>query len=253
MGPLAAVSAQQTAIVFVAALITAIATGLGALPFVGRKPRVGGRALGVSNGIAAGVMIGASIALFVEGGDRSGWKLLIGIAAGVLFLVVVGRALGQSEHQSFGAMRGADARKALLIVIAMTVHSAAEGVGVGAGFGDGDKLGWLLTVAIAIHNIPEGLAISLVLVPRGTSVLKASAWSVFTSLPQPLLAVPAFLFVEHFTGLVPVGLGFAGGAMVWLAARELLPEALETAPARIVLPASILAGAAMVAFQLFAL
>lgn len=253
MGLVAAVSAHQTLIVFVAALITALATGLGALPFVGRRPRVGGRTLGTANAVAAGVMIGASIALFVQGSDRSAWKLAIGVVVGVLFLIGVGKVLGQGEHHSFGEMRGADARKALLIVIAMTVHSAAEGVGVGAGFGDGDKLGWLLTVAIAIHNIPEGLAISLVLVPRGASVLKASLWSVFTSLPQPLLAVPAFLFVEHFTGLVPVGLGFAGGAMVWLAARELLPEALEMAPARTVIPVGIAAAAAMIAFQLFAL
>ena len=56
----------------------------------------------------------------------------------------------------------------------MTAHSAAEGVGVGAAFGGGDTLGIAITLAIAIHNIPEGLAISLVMVPRGSSVRSAN-------------------------------------------------------------------------------
>jgi ZIP family zinc transporter len=101
-----------------------------------------------------------------------------------------------------------------------------------------------------VHNIPEGLAISLVLVPRGTSVKAAAGWSIFSSLPQPLLAVPAFLFVDRFTSILPIALGFAAGAMVWMVLRELLPEALATASARIVALASGTAFALMLGFQL---
>jgi len=142
-----------------------------------------------------------------------------------------------------------DAVKALLIVAVMTVHSVAEGVGVGAAFGGGETLGILIAVAIAVHNIPEGLAISLVLVPRGTSVHGAAGWSIFSSLPQPLLAVPAFLFVDAFEGVLPAALGFAAGAMVWMVARELLPEALGQASARAVAATAIASFAAMIAFQ----
>ncbi len=100
-----------------------------------------------------------------------------------------------------------------------------------------------------MHNIPEGLAISLVLVPRGVSVPIAAWWSVFSSLPQPLLAVPAFLFVETFDSLEPAALGFAAGAMAWMAGRELLPEALGQAPARVVAAVALAAFTGMAAFQ----
>ena len=107
------------------------------------------------------------------------------------------------------------ARKGLLIVGIMTAHSFTEGVGLGVSFGSGTDLGLFITLAIAVHNIPEGLAISLVLVPRGVGAGRAAFWSVFSSLPQPLMAVPAFAFVEAFGPLLPYGLGFAAGAMTW--------------------------------------
>ena len=115
-----------------------------------------------------------------------------------------------------GRLAGADAIKALVIVAVMTVHSASEGVGVGVSYGGGERLGVLITIAIAVHNIPEGLAISLVLVPRGARVRSAAWWSVFSSLPQPLIAPFAFLFVEAFKPVLPAGLGFAAGAMIWM-------------------------------------
>ena len=167
---------------------------------------------------------------------------------------MVSRFLHAPHHaHDFGLLRGDDAIRALLIVAVMTVHSVAEGIGVGAAFGGGETLGLLIAVAIAVHNIPEGLAISLVLVPRGVSVRSAAGWSIFSSLPQPLLAVPAFLFVEAFAGVLPAALGFAAGAMVWMVARELLPEALEQAPVTRVAATAAAAFAAMLAFQVWLL
>jgi zinc transporter ZupT len=131
----------------------------------------------------------------------------------------------------------------------MTLHSMAEGVGVGVSFGGGETLATFVTAAIAVHNIPEGLAISLVLVPQGVSVWKAAGGSVFSSLPQPLLAVPAFVFVAAFEPLLPFGLGFAAGAMIWVVVGELLPDAFKDAPRPHVATSVALALAAMMTFQ----
>ena len=140
-----------------------------------------------------------------------------------------------------------------MVVGVMTVHSFTEGVGVGVSFGGGEAFGALITTAIALHNVPEGLAISLVLVPRGVSVLHAAGWSIFTSLPQPLMAVPAFLFVEWFAAVLPAGLGFAAGAMVWMVAAQLLPDAMHTARPIGVALAAAASAAAMIGLQLLLL
>jgi zinc transporter, ZIP family len=166
------------------------------------------------------------------------------------FIALTSRLLGRDRELHLGALQGADALRALLIVGVMTLHSFTEGVGVGVAFGADEALGFVIAVAIGIHNIPEGLAISLVLVPRGASVSQAAGWSVFSSLPQPLMAVPAYLFVETFEPFLPVGLGFAAGAMLWLVAWELLPEALREARPVPVATTVVSSAAAMLTFQL---
>jgi zinc transporter, ZIP family len=146
-------------------------------------------------------------------------------------------------------MSGLDARKALLIVGVMTLHSFTEGVGIGVSFGGGQALGLFISLALAVHNIPEGLAISLVLVPRGVGWVRAAFWSIFSSLPQPLMAVPAFFFVEVFRPLLPYGLGFAAGAMIWMVFSELVPDANEEASSNLVAVVITVSVVAMVAFQ----
>ncbi len=157
--------------------------------------------------------------------------------------------LARQDDLHVGTLQGASALKAIMIVGIMTLHSFAEGVAVGVSFGGGKTLGGLITTAVAIHNIPEGLAISIVLVPRGVSAWRAGLWSIFSSLPQPLMAVPAFLFVTAFTPILPIGLGFAAGAMIWMVFAELIPDALEEAAASTVAVVVALSLAAMITFQ----
>ena len=237
--------------VFLLALLTAVATGLGALPFAfTRHPTR--RWLGASNAVAAGLMLAASFGLIYEGVEYGLLRTMAGALLGLGFIVAARRFLRQDEHPAvFAGMGGLDSRKALLIVGVMTVHSFTEGVGIGVSFGGGQALGLFISLALTVHNIPEGLAISLVLVPRGVGVGRAALWSVFSSLPQPLMAVPAFLFVEVFRELLPYGLGFAAGAMIWMVFSELVPDALEVASSNLVAVAVTASVVAMVAFQVF--
>lgn len=235
--------------VFLYALLTAVATGLGAVPFlfVEKPSRTW---LGISNALAAGLMGAASAGLIYEGFNYGVLRVALGFVAGVAFIALSHGYLEDRKDLRMGRLQGADALKALMMVGVMTLHSFTEGVGVGVSFGGGEALGLFITIAIAVHNIPEGLAISLVLVPRGESVGRAAGWSVFSSLPQPLLAVPAYLFVEAFEPFLPVGLGFAAGAMIWMVLAELLPEALEETSSETVALTASLSIIAMLVFQI---
>lgn len=215
-------------LVFLFALATAVATGFGALPFVFFR-EVSDRFVGYANAVAAGLMLGASFGLVAEGTAHGRLETLGGVIIGVLFILVTQSYLGHHDEEElvFGAARGESARKMFLMLIVMTVHSFSEGVAVGVSFGGGVELATVITVAIAVHNIPEGVAITAVMHPRGVSLPRCAAWSVFSSLPQPLMAVPAFLFVEAFRPGLPWGIGFAAGAMIFMVLGELLPEALE--------------------------
>jgi ZIP family zinc transporter len=235
-------------LVFTAALGTALATGLGAVPFLLARSRSRSW-LGIGDALAAGMMTAATAALLYEGGRKGIGLTIAGVAIGAAFMALARRALSRRKALTFATLGGADALKAAAIVGAMTVHSFTEGAGVGVSFGDGQALGLLIAIAIAVHNIPEGLAVSLVLVPRGAGILRAAGWSIVTSLPQPLVAVPAFLFVEEFRSLLPAGLGFAGGAMLWIVATQLVPDALRESSPRSVGVTAVAAGVVMLALQ----
>jgi zinc transporter ZupT len=236
--------------VAVYASITAVATGLGAVPFFFVKafPR---KVLGWAGGLAAGIMGAASFNLIYEGLNYSPQRTIAGIVIGLIFIALSHRILRQKEDLTVGDLAGADAMKALMIMGIMTLHSFAEGVGVGVSFGGGEGFGLFISLSIAVHNIPEGVAISLVLIPRGVKPWKAALLAIVSSLPQPLIAVPSFLFVQFFRPFLPIGLGLAAGAMIWMVIADLVPDAFEDAPKHQVATSVALAVAAMTAFQVY--
>lgn len=229
----------QSLRVFAFGWLTCITTALGVLPFAFvEAERVDDKALALANTAASGMMISASVGMLHEAHGHCGpgdWQIFVGLLAGGVFMRVSERILGDDEEASVEALHGAlverqHLRKAMLIFTVMFCHSAAEGIAVGVAF---DKqlqaqFGLYISLLLAVHNMPEGLAVALVLVPRGVSTPLAACIALLTSVPQPLLALAAFLFVDAFQCLLPLGLSFAAGAMVFVSVHELLLEAVET-------------------------
>ncbi|WP_227353669.1 ZIP family metal transporter [Haladaptatus salinisoli] len=230
-------------LVFFAGLVTALATGVGALPFF-LVDDVSDRWNVALWGLASGIMVSASVfGLIFEGLSSANGGSLTGVVVGL----VVGVALVVASHRIISGAEvspkryeEADVRKLVLILGILTVHSFPEGVAIGVSFADlgfegapriagfaVPLLAVFMTVAISIHNVPEGVAISIPLHSMGVGKWRMVWWSVFSSLPQPIGAVIAYYFVRTARELLPMGFGFAAGAMIYLVASEFIPEALE--------------------------
>lgn len=222
-------------------LAMAAATGLGALPFFFME--LDPQWAGICNGMAAGVMLAASFDLIQEGqGHGSGSWVVLGILAGGIFIWLCKKFLEQYGEMSMLDIKGAEAAKVILVVGIMTLHSFGEGSGVGVSFAGSKGLsqGILVTLAIAVHNIPEGLAVSMVLASRGVSPQKAMLWSVITSLPQPIVAVPSFICADAFNKFLPFATGFAAGCMIWMVMAEVLPDGFkESSPSQVASAATL--------------
>jgi len=249
------VSGRTSAHVWWYGWVTALSTGLGALPMLVFR-HVSDFWLGVCNAVAAGMMTAASAALLSEGLELSSppdatltprQGVALGALVGVGFIMASQKVLESYEDVKLAVLDVVDMRKALLLVMVMTLHSFSEGIGIGVSFGGnaGSHLGMLITTTLAVHNVPEGFAVSVVLVSRGMSVMGAALWSVTTSLPQPLMALIAFQFVDTFQPLQAAGLGFAAGAMLFVAWMELFAEAMEACGLLATASVGVLAGSVM--------
>lgn len=227
-------------LVFLAGLVTALATGLGALPFFLLED-IPDRWNVVLWGLASGIMVAASVFGLLKEGLAAGtiWDIAPGVVVGVLLVVVSHRVITGAEIDP-REYAEADFKKLVLILGILTVHSFPEGVAVGVSFADLNLgqgpmflgftvpiLAVFMTLAISIHNVPEGTAISIPLRAMGVSKYKMVWWSVFSSLPQPIGAVLAFVFVRFARDFLPFGFGFAAGAMIYLVVTEFIPEALD--------------------------
>ncbi|MFW6205949.1 MAG: ZIP family metal transporter, partial [Gemmatimonadota bacterium] len=115
---------SDVTLVFLFALATAVATGLGAIPFLFVRT-VSDRGVAYSNAVAAGLMLGASFGLVAEGTDHGRIETILGGLLGVLFILGTQRFLGERNEKDlvFEAAEGDDGRKMLLMMIVMTVHS----------------------------------------------------------------------------------------------------------------------------------
>ena len=208
-------------------------SGVGALPAIFLK-NVPDKVVNTMLGGAAGVMLAAtSFSLIVPGIDHGdalwpGYGAYI-VVAGMLFgAVVLDRVDKWLPHEHFFIGReGPDSKlkKIWLFIIAITIHNFPEGLAVGVGFGSGDiSAGTSLAVGIGLQNMPEGLAVALPLLGLGYGRWTAVGIATLTGLVEGLGGLMGVGAVTIFKPVLPFGLAFAAGAMLFVISDEIIPE-----------------------------
>lgn len=217
---------------FLASVLAGLATVLGALPAVFMK-NISFRAVNFMMGMAAGIMLAATAYSLVEPGVEfgnnlwPGWGVYVvvgGIMLGAWFLDWAERAV---PHDLFRGETDISAalRKVWIFVVAITIHNFPEGLSVGVSYGGGDwRNGTLLAIAIGAQNIPEGMAVALPLIGVGYKPWKAVAIAMISGLVEPIGGLLGVTMVTIFEVLLPLAMGFAAGAMLYVIAYEIIPE-----------------------------
>lgn len=182
---------------------------------------------------AAGIMLAAAILGLVlpsiEYGGKYGIAVTVaGIFAGALCLNLIDR-LVPHLHKLMGAdtesHSNADLNKVLLFVLAIAIHNLPEGIAAGVGFGSGDNAGALVIAGgIALQNIPEGMVIIAPMLAAGVSPRKTFICAVFTGLIEVIGTLAGYFAVSISSAVLPFALAFAGGTMLYVISDEMIPE-----------------------------
>ena len=193
-------------------------------------------------GAAGGMMLAAaSLGLLAPAlnmtthlGRLSFLPIVCGLALGAAFLLGLDKLLPHL-HARQGSVEGVDSgwRRSALLVAAMALHHIPEGLTIGVGYGaaahpdtaaalqaggSGADIATaiLLTVSVMLQNLPEGLVVSLALRAEGCSARQSFFWGAASGATAPLGALPGALAASLTSGLLPIALAFAAGAMIYM-------------------------------------
>lgn len=227
---------------FIATIFTWGITALGALVVCFFK-EVNQKVLNTILGFSAGVMIAASFwSLLSPAIDLSeelgyiAWLLpALGFAVGGLFVLFSDRFLDKVLKNNRSLRSSASLKRSILLIAAITIHNIPEGMAIGVAFG-GIASGvpgmtvvgaLMLALGIGIQNFPEGAAVSLPLRKEGYSRFSSFMLGQASALVEPISAIIGVILVLSVRSMLPFLLSFAAGAMIAVAARELLPESVK--------------------------
>jgi ZIP family zinc transporter len=217
-------------------LAAGLMTGLGALPVLAGRG-LSRRANDGLLGFAAGVMLSASyFSLLIPGIEAA--EALRGTRAAAAVIAAAGLVLGVAAvaglnavlpHEHFVRGReGADAgeiARIWLFVLAITIHNFPEGMAVGIGFAGGDiAKGATLALGIGVQNAPEGMAVAVALRAAGYGARRSVAVAALTGLIEPVGGLLGVTLVSSSALVLPWGLAFAAGAMLYVISHEIIPE-----------------------------
>jgi len=215
-----------------------LATGLGALPGLFFKD-LSQKVLDTLLGFAAGVMLAATAFSLIVPGieygetnyDSAPLAVLVmvgGILFGAIFLDRLDKWIPHEHFVKGHEGPSSSLRKTWLFVLAITLHNLPEGLAVGVGFGGGTEeaidQGTTLALGIGLQNMPEGLAVLLPLVREGYGRGRALWIATATGLVEPVAGALGAGLVGLFGPVLPFGMAFAAGAMLFVISDEIIPE-----------------------------
>lgn len=226
-------------------IIPFLGTTIGASFVFFLKDKLNNKVQKVLLGFASGVMIAASVwSLIIPAIDMSeGMKLpwlpaAVGFLLGIGFLLLLDTVIPHL-HLNSDEVEGIQGKKSLkkstMLVFAVTLHNIPEGMAVGvvlAGAYYGNELlsmsgALALSIGIALQNLPEGAIISMPLIGEGYSKPKAFLLGGMSGIVEPIAAIITILLIGFVEPILPYLLAFAAGAMIYVVVEELIPEAQE--------------------------
>jgi zinc transporter, ZIP family len=212
-------------------------TSLGALLLsVWRRPSANAYDLALAG--SAGVMLAATVLGLLPAALDAGTfgQVAAGFAVAVLAIGWLDRGLAgwyERFRRHRAAQHGADRldernHRAIMLTGAISLHNLPEGMAVGIAFAaGGTELGVALAIAILVHNVPEGLAVAMPLRAAGMSLPRAIGWATLTGVVEIVGALGAYVLGTSVDAVLPWGLAFAAGAMLYVVIDELVPAAHE--------------------------
>lgn len=226
---------QTILIGFIASLAAGLATFVGALPIL-LVPAITQRAEGVLLGFGGGVMLAASAfslilpgteAALAQGYPKAGAALImvVGILFGAWCLNFIHAHFPHEHFFKEEKVNSGSLKRIWLFIAAITLHNFPEGLAVGVSFGSGNIAEGLPTaLGIGLQNIPEGLVVAVALLGQGYSVAYALWVSLLTGLVEPLGGLVGAGIVTIGNFILPWGMAFAAGAMLFVISDEIIPE-----------------------------
>lgn len=210
-------------------LLAGLSTGIGCLIIMITR-KLGERSLDFSMGLASGVMLTVAFlslidkALAMNAGHCS---VIVGFVIGaVLIMVLDAKIPHMFSSKEYGPVNERLVKTGMLVGIGMALHNLPEGLAVVAGYAYLPKLGYLVALAIALHNIPEGIATAAPLYAAGMRRRRVFTIAFLSGLVEPLGAVlGSFVLILPSPFVLALMLSFAAGVMTYVTADELIPTA----------------------------
>ncbi|WP_257347053.1 ZIP family metal transporter [Pseudalkalibacillus decolorationis] len=205
-------------------ILSALATGLGAIPILFFKS-LSHKWRDVTLAFTAGVMVAAcTFSLIPEALNQSNiYVISIGLLMGTFVLNQIEKTVPHIDVEQHNRIK-IDG-KTYLIIAALCIHNIPEGLSVGVSYASStEELGSLIALAIGLQNMPEGLLVSLFLVNQNVGKWAALGIATLTGAIEIVAALFGYLLATVIDGLVPFGLAFAAGAMLFIVYKELIPE-----------------------------